>query len=143
MTDPEIPEEKNEQELNLFADQNPPEEDVSAVPDSSGGASGGSAPEAPAVPGHDPVFARDDAPVIAPPPRKKPAPLRPGLVDPPRAGQTPFSPSGTSAGEETRKPLPPLQPGQTLGQMLSAIRNARGMSMEEVALTTRNMVLLN
>ncbi len=139
MTDPEIPEEKNEQELNLFADQNPPEEDVPAVPDPSGGdASGGSALEAPAVPGHDPVFARDDAPVIAPPPpRKKPAPLQPGLVDPPRAGKTPFPQSAASAGGDASKPLPPLQPGQTLGQMLSAIRNARGMSIEEVALTTR------
>ena len=76
MTDPEIPEEKNEQELNLFADQTPPEEDVSAVLDPSGGtASGGGAPES-VLPGQDHGSAQDDAPVIAPPPpRKKPAPL--------------------------------------------------------------------
>lgn len=136
MTDPEIPEEKNEQELNLFADQPAPEEDVPAVPDISGS----SAPETPVVPGQDPVSAQDDAPVIAPPPpRKKPAPLQPGLVEPPRAGKAPFpqSAASASAGGGDSKPLPPLQPGQTLGQMLSSIRNARGMAMEEVALVTR------
>ena len=135
MTDPESPEEKNEQELNLFADQPAPEEDVPAVPNPSGGA-----PETSVVPGQDPVSARDDAPVIAPPPpRKKSAPLQPGLVDPPRAGKTPFpqSAASASAGGDASKPLPPLQPGQTLGQMLSSIRNARGMAMEEVALVTR------
>ena len=100
MNDPESSEARNEQELNLFDDQPLPEEDVPAVPDPSGGdASAGFAQEAPAVPGHDPVFARDDAPVIAPPPpRKKPAPLQPGLVDPPRAGKTPFPQSAASAG---------------------------------------------
>ncbi len=127
MTDPEIPEEKNEQELNLFADQPPPEEDVPAAPDLSG------------LPGQGPVSAQDDAPVIAPPPpRAKPAPLQPGLVDPPRAGKAPFPQSASaSAGGDAPKPLPPLQPGQTLGQMLSSIRNARGMAIEEVALVTR------
>ena len=136
MTDPEIPEEKNEQELNLFADQPAPEEDVPAVPDPSGG----DAPEAPVVSAQGAASVQDDAPVVAPPPpRKKPAPLQPGLVDPPRAGKTPFPQSAAtaSAGGDVSKPLPPLQPGQTLGQMLSSIRNARGMAMEEVALVTR------
>ena len=153
MTDPEDPAAKNEQELNLFSDQPRPEEETSAEP----------APGEPAVSGggvqaenntavqenetaepekqNIPAAASDDSPVVAPPPppRRQPSPARPGIVSP-RAGRAAIPPSSSAsvAAAQTHKPLPhALQPAQTLGQMLTAIRNARGMSMEEVAAHTR------
>ncbi len=81
-----------------------------------------------------------DSPVIAPPPpRKQPPHARPGIVLP-RAGRAPFSQSAAApaSAEQNHKPLPhTLQPAQSLGQMLGAIRAARGMSLEEVAIATR------
>ncbi len=151
MTDPEDPAAKNEQELNLFSDQPGPEETAAepesgsiAAPgeihaeaeDNPGQENAGSEPEPVSVPG-----ARDDdSPVVAPPPppRKQPSPARPGIVSP-RAGRASFPPPSVSTvTAQTHKPLPhALQPAQSLGQMLSAIRNARGMSVEEVAAHTR------
>ena len=80
----------------------------------------------------------DEASVVAPPPRKQPSPARPGIVSP-RAGRAAFPPSSSaSVSAAQHKPLPhALQPSLSLGQMLTAIRNARGMSVEEVALHTR------
>ena len=82
----------------------------------------------------------DDSSVVAPPPppRKQPSPARPGIVSP-RAGRAAFPPSSSaSVSAAQHKPLPhALQPSLSLGQMLTAIRNARGMSVEEVALHTR------
>ena len=151
MTDPDDPAAKNEQELNLFSDQ-PLTEDVSPAESESAGtvvsddipADNGTAvqesaaePESPSIPDDVPG---DDSPVVAPPPspRKQPSPVRPGIVSP-RAGRAAFPPSSaSSASAQTHKPLPhPLQPSQSLGQMLTAIRNARGQSVEEVALHTR------
>lgn len=143
MTDPEDPEAKNEQELNLFSDQPQPETAPAETPaDIPGNAPAAehSVRETPGEPAPAAVARQaDDAPVIAPPPpRKHPAPMRPGIVSP-RAGRAPFpASSSASASAAQHKPLPhTLQPGQSLGQMLSAIRNARGMSLEEVALATR------
>jgi hypothetical protein len=150
MTDPEDPAAKNEQELNLFSDQPQPEE-ASAAPES--GERDEVRPESSAAPSsvQDPASAepqqnsfpaadsRDDAPVIAPPPpRKPPVTMRPGIVSPRNAqGAFPSSASAPAKAQD-HKPLPQaLQPAQTLGQMLSSIRNARGMSMEEVSLATR------
>ena len=142
MTEPEIPEEKNEQELNLFSDQHLPEGDVPAAPGSPD--SGDSAaPPPPADPGireQVPASAQndEDAPVVAPPPKKKITPQQPGIVVPPRPGQSPFQQTASSAAPgNARKPLPPLQQNQTLGQMLAGIRSAREMTLEEVALITR------
>ena len=150
MTDPEDPAAKNEQELNLFSDQPRPEEGSSAEPES--GVSGEipvedhtSVQDVPAPESAEPVpetgRAPDDSPVVAPPPppRRQPSPARPGIVSP-RAGRAavPPSSSASAAAAQTHKPLPhALQPAQTLGQMLTAIRNARGLSMEEVAAHTR------
>ena len=82
----------------------------------------------------------DVSSVVAPPPppRKQPSPARPGIVSP-RAGRAAFPPSSSaSVSAAQHKPLPhALQPSLSLGQMLTAIRNARGMSVEEVALHTR------
>ncbi len=147
MTDPEDPEAKNEQELNLFSDQPQPEEQPARLD------SGAAAPEE--IPAdhaavQETVSAEpeqtipetddpDDSPVVAPPPppRKQPAPARPGIVSP-RTGRAAFPPSSVSAAAAEHKPLPhALQPSQSLGQMLTTIRNARGMSLEEVALATR------
>jgi len=153
MTDPEDPAAKNEQELNLFSDQPRPEEEPSAEPEpgESATADGAQAednktavqenetaePEEQSIPSAAP----DDSPVVAPPPppRKHPSPARPGIVSP-RAGRAAVPPasSASAATAQAHKPLPhALQPSQTLGQMLTAIRNARGMSMEEVAAHTR------
>ena len=82
----------------------------------------------------------DDSPVVAPPfPRKKqPAPVRPGIVVAPV--RPPLRPTSVApaAPERKHKPLPhALQAEQPLGQMLSSIRTARGMSLEEVASFTR------
>lgn len=154
MIDPEDPAAKNEQELNLFSDQ-PIPENSSVEPESGELAVSDEIPvedhtavqDIPAEePAEQPVpetgIPADDSPVVAPPPppRKQPspAPARPGIVSP-RAGRAAFPPpSGSAAAAQTHKPLPhALQPAQTLGQMLTAIRNARGMSPEEVAAHTR------
>ncbi len=84
----------------------------------------------------------DDSPVVAPPPppRKQPAPIRPGIVVAPRVVRPVSSATASAPDASTRKhkPLPQaLQADQSLGQMLSSIRNARGMSLEEVAGFTR------
>jgi len=154
MTDPEDPAAKNEQELNLFSDQPRPEEESPAESESGEPAMNGEIPpvedntvvqDIPASePEEQPVpkmgVPSDDSPVVAPPPppRKQPSPARPGIVSP-RAGRDSFPPSSSaSASVVQHKPLPhALQPAQTLGQMLTAIRNARGMSPEEVAAHTR------
>ena len=153
MTDPEDPAAKNEQELNLFSDQPRPEEESSAEPVSGEPAVSGGGVQAEnntAVQENEtaepekqnsPAAASDDSPVVAPPPppRRQPSPARPGIVSP-RAGRAAIPPSSSAsvAAAQTHKPLPhALQPAQTLGQMLTAIRNARGMSMEEVAAHTR------
>ena len=166
MTDPEDLAEKNEQELNLFSDQ-PQSEHEPAEMDSGTSApstsestadhdktaqeplqessqesvqsAAAAEPERNESPADSP---EDDAPVIAPPPppRRQPAPSRPGVVVSPRPGRSsvpPPSASAASAGQN-HKPLPhAIQPTQSLGQMLTAIRNARGMSLEEVSLATR------
>jgi transcriptional regulator with XRE-family HTH domain len=152
MTDPEDPTAKNEQELNLFSDQ-PVTGETPAEPESGEPAANGEIPvenntavqDIPASePSEQPVpetsVPPDDSPVVAPPPppRKQPSPARPGIVSP-RAGRATFpQPSSAPASSVQHKPLPhALQPDQTLGQMLTAIRNARGMSPEEVAAHTR------
>ena len=85
--------------------------------------------------------ADDDIPVVAPPlPRKKqPAPpIRPGIVVAPARTAVRPSSSAPAASERKHKPLPhPLQEEQSLGQMLTSIRTARGMSLDEVAAFTR------
>ncbi len=84
----------------------------------------------------------EDSPVVAPPPpRKKPsASIRPGVVVAPRVvrpGASGSSPA-PAAAPRNHKPLPhALQADQPLGQMLTSIRNARGMSLEEVSSFTR------
>lgn len=153
MIDPEDPAAKNEQELNLFSDQ-PVPENSPVEPESGEPAVSGEIPVENNMPVQDipaeesmeqPVpetgVSRDDSPVVAPPPppRKQPSAARPGIVSP-RAGRAAFpSPSAPAATAQMHKPLPhALQPSsQSLGQMLSAIRNARGMSPEEVAAHTR------
>jgi transcriptional regulator with XRE-family HTH domain len=158
MTDPEDPAAKNEQELNLFSDQPQPEdapaetESGASAPAVSGAfpadsgmlAQDSEQPRAIAEPERDasPSDGPDDAAVVAPPPspRKQPAFPRPGVVVPPHPGRGSFPPSAASAAsaDQNHKPLPhTVRPDQTLGQMLSAIRNARGMTLEEVALATR------
>ena len=165
MTDPEDPAAKNEQELNLFSDQPLPEGESPAEPETGENAVIEDVPadnvafvpepameleaaipetaaEKPAEQ-DTPVInngPEDDSPVVAPPPppRKQPSPARPGIVSP-RAGRAAFPPpSSASVSAVQHKPLPhALQPSQSLGQMLTAIRNARGKSVEEVALHTR------
>ena len=137
---------KNEQELNLFSEQVPPEDaptapetDVSSMPPAN-------APEAAPVP--DAVSPageaapsvqprNSDSPVVAPPPpRKQPAVQRPGIVSP-RPGRAASAPA-SAPPQKAHKPLPhALQQNQTLGQMLTGIRNARGFSLEEVSFSTR------
>ena len=149
MTDPEDPEAKNEQELNLFSDQPQPEEQPAGL--DSGEAAPVEPPpadhatvreivSAPPEQGISEMDDTDDSPVVAPPPppRRQPAPVRPGIVSP-RTGRAAFPPSSASVSAAAQhKPLPlALQSSQSLGQMLTAIRNARGMSLEEVALATR------
>jgi transcriptional regulator with XRE-family HTH domain len=167
MTDPEDPEEKNEQELNLFSDQPHPEE-THAEPEPGAGVPPADSPmrETPAeavsgdstvspdtplpvdpapTPAEEPAEApapaadrADGSPVVAPPPPpRKPSSMRPGIVQP-RAGRAAFPAAPAPNAVKTHKPLPlALQPSQSLGQMLVAIRNARGMSLEEVAGSTR------
>jgi len=139
MTDPEDPEAKNEQELNLFSDQPQPETPAAEAEPASDVPVNAPAAEPPAPASDIPSRQPDDSPVVAPPPpRKQPASMRPGIVSP-RAGRAAFPaapPAPASAPQH--KPLPhAIQPAQSLGQMLTAIRNARGMSLEEVALATR------
>ena len=84
--------------------------------------------------------ADDDAPVVAPPPprRKQPEPIRPGIVVAPARTAVRASSSAPAASERKHKPLPhALQEEQSLGQMLTSIRTARGMSLDEVAGFTR------
>lgn len=82
----------------------------------------------------------DDAPAVAPPPPRKmpPPPKRPGVVVAPvRTAARPSS-SVPAASERKHKPLPhALQAEQSLGQMLTSIRTARGKSLDEVAGFTR------
>lgn len=149
MTDPEDPEAKNEQELNLFSDMPRPEDDPaepmadepaaadeSRPDDMPGQENAQERPEQAVSAGDNPV---DDIPVVAPPPpRKQPSPVRrPGIVLPP-AGRPAAPASHASAAAKTHKPLPlALQASQSLGQMLVAVRNARGLSLDEVAGATR------
>ena len=158
MTEFEEQEAKNEQELNLFSDQIPeggapdaPETDASDIFPAADAPDEPAAPEgARPAPEPEPSPAAqqlrdadrredDDSPVIAPPPPRKPqVSQRPGVVSP-RPGRVAFQqpPASASAGSQ-HKPLPhPLQENQTLGQMLTSIRNARGLSLEEVAIATR------
>lgn len=133
MIDPEYPAEKNEEELNLFADQ-PGVEDTPATPENTPDDDNmKQAQETSAGTGND-------IPVVAPPPRRQPSTIRPGIVSP-LAGQAAGSsaPAASAAtAANTHKPLPhPLQQSQSLGQMLSSIRNARGLSAEEVCIATR------
>lgn len=153
MTEFEEQEAKNEQELNLFSDQ--PTEGAPDTPgtDASVPFPAADAPDKPAAP--DDVMSEvepeekpapavqqplnDDSPVVAPPPPRKPqVSPRPGIVSP-RAGRAAFPQAApASAAESQHKPLPhPLQESQTLGQMLTSIRNARELSLEEVAIATR------
>ncbi len=172
MTDPEDPEAKNEQELNLFSDQPRPEEEAQAEPEpgfdlsaeetspaepeyneamepgvspaediaSEQDAAVAAEPEEQSFPA---AGARDDdPPVVAPPPprRKTSASIRPGVVVAPRAVRpaAPASSPVSTAAVRNHKPLPhALQADQPLGQMLASVRNARGMSLEEVAGFTR------
>ena len=148
MTDPEDPAEKNEQELNLFSDQPQPEE---ASPGPEPGtdvpqeaetpAAESPAQETPAEPSPAPADAiqPDDSVIAPPPPRKQAASTRPGIVSPRTGRASAFQPSASApASVQNHKSLPhALQQTQSLGQMLTAIRNARGMALEEVALATR------
>ena len=169
MNDPESSEARNEQELNLFDDQPLPEEDVPAVTEPADNDVPADAPEFAenTQPVQDPAFApgetsgidlrkkdpesepeydesvepaADGSPVVAPPPpRKKPASQRPGIVAP-HAGQAASSPVSEPAFSpaDTGKPLPhPLRQEQTLGQTLADIRKARELSLEDVAAATR------
>lgn len=142
---------KNEQELNLFSDQIP--EGASDAPGTEEPAifPAADAPHESATPEivqpeveperSSPAAGQpsdDDSPVIAPPPPRKPqVSQRPGIVSP-RPGRAAFPPTPASPAESQHKPLPhPLQESQTLGQMLTSIRNARELSLEEVAIATR------
>lgn len=155
MTEYEDQTEKNEQELNLFSEQVQPEDapaapdmDVSSAPPSNAPeASASPAPDAVPSAGEnagsgieaDPVQPRSgDSPVVAPPPpRKQPAVQRPGIVSP-RPGRAVSAATASAPSQKAHKPLPhALQQNQTLGQMLTGIRNARGLSLEEVSFSTR------
>ena len=155
MTDQEDTADKNEQELNLFSAQQP--EDTRDEPEFAGfdgqhgagfdtanaaadaGERAETGFEMDAGSGAAPVA--DASEVVAPPPpqRKPAAPHpRPGIVASPRG----VSPSSYAQSPENaapaHKPLPhAIQQDQTLGQTLAAIRAGRGLSMEEVAASTR------
>ena len=156
MTDPEDTAEKNEQELNLFSAQQTEETrdepefagfagqpeagfDTANAVDAGEGVEAGSGTDAGS--GIAPVVGASDV-VAPPPPQRKPVvpPPRPGIVASPRsvspASYGASRPSGNAA--PAHKPLPrAIQQDQTLGQTLAAIRAARGLSMEEVAASTR------
>jgi len=150
MTDPEDTAEKNEQELNLFSAQQP--EDAQDEPEFAGfteqagfdaaneaGAETSSGTDA----GPRVASMTDASDVVAPPPpqRKPAAPQpRPGIVAPPKSvAPSPYAASRTRGDAvSAHKPLPhAIQQDQTLGQTLAAIRAGRGLSMEEVAASTR------
>ena len=145
MTDPEYSEEKNEQELNLFAEQPHPEapsagpesESADNAPRDAGAPAEESRPVQEAATISDP----DDVPVVAPPPRKQPsAPARPGIVSPPRSESRTPPPAAAVSTDETdaRKPSShAIRQDQTLGEALTSIRKAGGLSIEEVATITR------
>ena len=157
MTDPEDTAEKNEQELNLFSAQQPvdtqdePEfagfaERQEAGSDTAGGADMGERAEMSSGMDSGSVAAApvaDASDVVAPPPpqRKPVVPQpRPGIVAPPRSVSRSFSAASRQPANAvpTHKPLPhAIQQDQTLGQTLAAIRAGRGLSMEEVAASTR------
>jgi len=154
MTEYEDPTEKNEQELNLFSEQVQPEDAPAASDMNVSAAPPSDAPEASAAPAPDavppadksveagidaaPAQSRDgDSPVVAPPPPRKHAVQRPGIVSP-RPGRAAYVAPASASAQKAHKPLPhALQQNQTLGQMLTGIRNARGLSLEEVSFSTR------
>lgn len=155
MTEYEDPTEKNEQELNLFSEQVQPEDapvapdmDVSSTPPQDAPNESAAPEPDSAVPAENsaeagidanPVQPRDgDSPVVAPPPpRRQPAVQRPGIVSP-RPGRAAYVAPASASAQKVHKPLPhALQQNQTLGQMLTGIRNARGLSLEEVSFSTR------
>lgn len=153
MTEYEDQTEKNEQELNLFSE--PAGEDGAALDRAEDAPSSpetdtafmfqtesadvppAAEPENPEEAGLQPGDG-DSTVVAPPPPRKPPVSQRPGIVSP-RPGRAAASPSAPSAAAgPPHKPLPKsLQQSQTLGQMLMAIRDARGLSLEEVSFATR------
>ena len=134
MIDPEDLAAKNEQELNLFADQPRPGDAPAETGSDTDNAAEGHSAASPEITAET-SFEPDDSTVVAPPPRRPPASVRPGVVP---SARTPFPAAPVPVQETGHKPLPvPLQQNQTMGQMLTAIRSARGMSLEEVALATR------
>ena len=158
MTDQEDTAEKNEQELNLFSAQQPEDTldehefagfdgqpkagfETANEADAGEGAETGSGMNA----GSGAAPASDASDVIAPPPppRKPAAPHpRPGIVvAAPRSVSPSFSAASRQPGNAAapaHKPLPKaIQEDQTLGQTLAAIRAGRGLSLEEVAASTR------
>lgn len=156
MTEYEDPTEKNEQELNLFSEQVQPEDAPAAPETDVSSASPADAPETSPAPDAVPPAGESveagidakpvqqqqpcdgDSPVVAPPPpRKQPAVQRPGIVSP-RPGRAAYIAPAPASAQKAHKPLPhALQQNQTLGQMLTGIRNARGFSLEEVSFSTR------
>ena len=165
MTDPEDTAEKNEQELNLFSAQQP--QNAQDEPEFAGfegrnAAVAGVGPDAGAAmdsadrsetadsgarldagAGFAPVADASDV-VAPPPPQRRPAApqTRPGIVAPPRSVVYPSSASAASRrpanAAPAHKPLPnAIQQDQTLGQTLAAIRAGRGLSLDEVAASTR------
>ena len=137
---------KNEQELNLFSEQvrpedapTAPETDVSSTPPAGAPEAAPAQDEVAIPPTSEPektAPASGDSPVVAPPPpRKQPAVQRPGIVSP-RPGRVASSPA-SAPPQKAHKPLPhALQQNQTLGQMLTFIRTARGLSIEDVSFST-------
>ena len=107
---------------------------------SSGSDAGtGAVPVAPAM------TVADSSEVVAPPPqqRKPAAPQpRPGSIASPRSVVYPSSasaaPQRPANAVPAHKPLPSaIQQDQTLGETLAAIRAGRGLSLDEVAASTR------
>ena len=155
MTDQEDIADKNEQELNLFSAQQPenkqdePEfagfdrQPEAAGSDTADGADAGEGAETgfkmDAGSGAAPVADASDV-VAPPPPQRKPAAPRPrpGIVAPPRSVSPSSSSQSPGNAAPAHRPLPhAIQQDQTLGQTLAAIRAGRGLSMEEVAASTR------
>lgn len=155
MTDQEDTADKNEQELNLFSaqqsenKQDEPEfagfggQPEAAGSDTADGADAGEGAETgfkmDAGSGAAPVADASDV-VAPPPPQRKPAAPRPrpGIVAPPRSVSQSSSSRSPGNAAPAHRPLPhAIQQDQTLGQTLAAIRAGRGLSMEEVAASTR------
>ena len=155
MTDQEDTADKNEQELNLFSaqqsenKQDEPEfagfdgQPEAAGSDTADGADAGEGAETgfkmDAGSGAAPVADASDV-VAPPPPQRKPAAPRPrpGIVAPPRSVSHSSSSQSPGNAAPAHRPLPhAIQQDQTLGQTLAAIRAGRGLSMEEVAASTR------